>query len=109
MGTGVFTSVPAPYVDSGSALLPHARRVDPLHCGGGCIFFDWAPLPGNASASRACATEGYTPCYDHQEILLRQEHHVWDYSECECYRLPSASLHSGDDCSCVWVTCDPTD
>jgi hypothetical protein len=35
-------------VESGAALLPHARRADPLHCGGGCIFSDWAPLSGNA-------------------------------------------------------------
>jgi hypothetical protein len=49
MGSGVLTTVPTPDVESRAALLPCARRADPLHCGGGCIFFDYAPLPGNAS------------------------------------------------------------
>jgi hypothetical protein len=45
-GTGVLTPVPAPDVEPRSALLPRARRADPLHCGGGYLFLDWAPLPG---------------------------------------------------------------
>jgi hypothetical protein len=60
MGTGVLAIVPAPDVESGAALLPPARRADSLHYGGGCLFFDWTPLPGNAAAGRACAAEGYT-------------------------------------------------
>jgi hypothetical protein len=53
MGTEVSVIVPDPDVESGAALLPRARRVDPLHCGGGCIFLDWAPLSGNAPTGRA--------------------------------------------------------
>jgi hypothetical protein len=45
-GTRVFTTVPALDVESGAALLPRARREDPLHCGGGCIFSDWLPFRG---------------------------------------------------------------
>jgi hypothetical protein len=85
MGTGVFTSVPAPDVESGAAMLPHARRADPLHCGGGCIFFDWAPLPGNASTGRAYASEGYAPCHDWHMILLRPGLYVEDGGENHCY------------------------
>jgi hypothetical protein len=55
MGTGVSSIVPDPNVESGAALLPRARREDPLHCGGGCIFLDGAPIPGNAPTSRAGA------------------------------------------------------
>jgi hypothetical protein len=44
-GIGVSIAVPDPDVESGAALLPRARRTDPLHCGGGCIFSYWAPLP----------------------------------------------------------------
>jgi hypothetical protein len=80
-GTGVLTPVPAPDVEPRSALLPRARRADPLHCGGGYIFLDWAPLPGNTAAGRACAAEGYTPVRYHRAILLRRELHVWDCSE----------------------------
>jgi hypothetical protein len=47
-GTGVSLTVPDPDVESGAALLPRVRRVDPLHCSGGCIFLDWASLSGNA-------------------------------------------------------------
>jgi hypothetical protein len=78
---GVLATVPAPDVESRSALLPRARREDPLHCGGGCIFFDWAPLPGNAAVDRACAAEGYSSSDDRQEILFRRELHVRDCSE----------------------------
>jgi hypothetical protein len=53
MGTGVSTTVPAPDVESGAALLPRARRADPLHCGGGCIFPEWDPLSGNAPTDGA--------------------------------------------------------
>jgi hypothetical protein len=71
MGTGVSVAVPDPDVESGAALLPRARRVDPLHCGGGYLFLDWAPLLGNAS------TDGVGAAHDHStgrywpEILLR--------------------------------------
>jgi hypothetical protein len=71
MGTEVLITVPTPHVEFGAALLPRARRVDSLHCGGGYIFFDWAPLSGNATASRAYAAEGYTPIGDRRAILLR--------------------------------------
>jgi hypothetical protein len=70
-GIGVLTTVPAPDVESGAALLPRVRREDRLHCGGGCIFFDWAPLPRNAATGRACAAEGYSPSDDHRAIFLR--------------------------------------
>jgi hypothetical protein len=72
MGTGVITTVPGPDVESKAALLPHARRADPLHCSGGCIFFDWAPLSGYAPTNRACVVEGYNPGDDHRVILLRR-------------------------------------
>jgi hypothetical protein len=55
MGTRVSSIVPDPDVESGAALLPHVRRADPLHCGGGCIFLDWAPILGNAPTSRVGA------------------------------------------------------
>jgi hypothetical protein len=55
MGTRVSIIVPDPNVESRAALLPHARRADPLHCGGGCIFFDSAPLSGSAPTGRASA------------------------------------------------------
>jgi hypothetical protein len=82
MGTGVLTTVPAPYVESGTALLPRVRRAYPLHRGGGCIFFDWAPLSGNAPPSRACAAVGDGFGYHWSALLLRREHHVWDSGEC---------------------------
>ena len=55
MGTRVSVAVPDPDVESGAALLPRTRRVDPLHCGGGYIFLDWAPLSGNAPTGGAGA------------------------------------------------------
>jgi hypothetical protein len=53
MGPGVSPTVPDLEVESGAALLPRVRRVDPLHCGGGCIFLDWAALSRNAPTDRA--------------------------------------------------------
>jgi hypothetical protein len=53
MGTGVFIAVPDPDVESRAALLPRARRADPLHCSGGYLFSDWAPLSRNAPTGRA--------------------------------------------------------
>jgi hypothetical protein len=47
-GTGVSPAVPYPDVESGPALFHSAGREDCLHCGGGHIFFDWAPVSGNA-------------------------------------------------------------
>jgi hypothetical protein len=61
MAIGVLATVLAPDVESRPALLPRVRRADPLQCGGGYLFFDGAPLPGNTSAGRACASKGYTP------------------------------------------------
>jgi hypothetical protein len=55
MITGVPTTVPDPDVEYGAALLPRARREDPLHCGGGYIFLDGAPILGNAPTGRASA------------------------------------------------------
>jgi hypothetical protein len=54
-GTGVFIAVPDPDVEFRAALLPRARRVDPLHYGGGYLFSDWDPLSGNAPTGRAGA------------------------------------------------------
>jgi hypothetical protein len=51
-------------VESGPALLHSAGREDYLHCGGGRLFSDWAPLLGNTIADGAGATEGYTAQYD---------------------------------------------
>jgi hypothetical protein len=70
-GIGVFTPVPAPDVDPRSALLPRARRVDPLHCGGGYILLDWAPLPGNTVAGRSCAAKRYASADHRRAILIR--------------------------------------
>ena len=84
-GTGVLTTVPSPDVEPGAALLPRVRREDPLHCGGGCVFFDGAPLPGNASADIACVVKGYTPSYDWCAILLRPGVYVRDGGEHQCY------------------------
>ena len=53
MGTGVFVAVPNLDVESITELLPHTRRADPLHYSGGYIFFDWAPLSGNAPTDGA--------------------------------------------------------
>ena len=80
-GTGVLAAVLAPDVESRPALITHVRRADPLHCGGGYLFFDWAPLPGDTTADRACAVEGYTAVRGHRAILLRRALHVWDCSE----------------------------
>jgi hypothetical protein len=55
MGIGVSPTIPDPDVESGAALLPRERRVDPLHCGGGHIFLDWASLSGNAPTGGAGA------------------------------------------------------
>ena len=109
MGIGVLAAVLAPDVESRPALLPHARRADPLHCGGGYLFFDWAPLSGNTAAGRACAAEGHSSAGCRRAVLLRRELHVGDCGEYEWYRCPVASLRSGDDCSGVWVTGDPPD
>jgi hypothetical protein len=81
MGTGVLTPVPALDVDPRYTLLPHARRVDPLHCGGGYIFLDWAPLPGNTAVGKVGVVEGNTSVGGCRAILLRRALHVWDYSE----------------------------
>jgi hypothetical protein len=54
-GTRVSPIVPDPDVESGAALLPRARRANPLHYGGGCIFLDWASLSGNSPTDRAGA------------------------------------------------------
>jgi hypothetical protein len=55
MGTGVFIVVLDPDVESRAALLPRTRRADPLHCSGGYLFSDWAPLSGKAPTGRAGA------------------------------------------------------
>jgi hypothetical protein len=51
--TGVFVAVPDTDVESGAALLPRTRREDPLHCSGGYLFYEWAPLSGNATTGGA--------------------------------------------------------
>jgi hypothetical protein len=55
MGTGVFIAVPDLDVESEASLLPRTRRADPLHCGGGYLLLDWAPLSGNAPTGRVDA------------------------------------------------------
>jgi hypothetical protein len=56
MGIGVSPVVSYPDVESGPTLLHSAGRADSLHCGGGCVFFDWAPISGNAPTGGAGAT-----------------------------------------------------
>jgi hypothetical protein len=81
MGTGVSITVPNPDVEFGAALLPRARREDPLHCGGGCIFLEWASLSGNAPTDGAGSAEGYVARDYWPEILFRSELYVWDGCE----------------------------
>jgi hypothetical protein len=56
MGLGVSLAVSYPDVDSRPTLLHSVGRVDSLHCGGGCVFFDWAPILGNVPTNRVGAT-----------------------------------------------------
>ena len=109
MGTGVSLTVPDPDVESGVALLPRARRADPLHCGGGYLFLDWAPFSGNAPTDGAGVSQDHSAGQYWPEILLRSGLYVWDCGEHQCDRIPGSSLYSGDDCSYLWVTCDPAD
>jgi hypothetical protein len=71
MGTGVFFAVLDPDVESGATLLPRTRRVDPLHCGGGYLFSDWAPLSGNAPTGGAGAAQDHFAGRYWPETLLR--------------------------------------
>jgi hypothetical protein len=107
IGAGVSPTVLDPDVESGAALLPCTRRADPLHCGGGCVFLDWAPILGCSPTSGAGATEGSIPSNHWSEILFRSELYVRDSCEHWVDRCPSASLYSSDDCESIWVTSDP--
>jgi hypothetical protein len=109
MGAGVSPAVPNPDVESGAALLPCARRADPLHCGGGCVLLDWAPVSGCAPTGGAGATKGPDPRDCWLEILFRSELYVRDGCEHWVDRFPGTSLYSSADCESIWVTGDPTD
>jgi hypothetical protein len=63
-------------VESGPALLHSAGRADCLHCGGGCVLFDWAPISGNAPTGRASVTEGASTSDNWLEILFGAELYV---------------------------------
>jgi hypothetical protein len=108
-GAGVSPVVPDPDVESGATLLPCARRADPLHCSGGCVLLDWAPVSGCAPTGEASATEGSNPSNHWPEILFRSELYVRDGCEHWVDRCPGASLYSSDDCESIWVPGDPTD
>ena len=109
MGTRVSPIVPDPDVESGAVLLPRARRANPLHCGGGCIFLDWAPLSRNAPTDGAGSEEDYFSCRHRPEILFRSGLYVWDGGEYSDDRFPGASLYSSDDCAGIWVIGDLAD
>jgi hypothetical protein len=109
MGTGVSVVVPNPDVESEVALLPCMRRADPLHCGGGYLFLDWAPLSGNAPTGGAGVAHDYFTCRYWPEILLKLGLYVWDCGQYRGDRFPSASLYSNDDCADIWVVGDPVD
>jgi hypothetical protein len=59
MGVGVSPTVSYLDVKSGPALLHSAGRAYSLHCGGGCVFFDWAPISGKYPTDGASSNEGY--------------------------------------------------
>jgi hypothetical protein len=106
---GVSLAIPDPDVESGAALLPYARRADPLHYGGGRVLLDWAPVSGCAPTGGAGVTKGPDPDNRWAEILFRSELHVRDGCEYWVDRCPGASLYSSDDCESIWVTSDPAD
>jgi hypothetical protein len=108
-GIGVFVAVPDPDVESGAALLPRTRREDPLHCGGGYLFFDWAPLSGNASTGGAGVAHDHFDGRYWPKILRRSGLYVWDCGEHRCDRFPGTSLYRGNYCSDIWVTGNPAD
>jgi hypothetical protein len=58
MGIGVSPAVPYPDVESEPALFHSTRREDCLHCSGGCVIFDWAPVSGNTPTGGASVTKG---------------------------------------------------
>jgi hypothetical protein len=96
-------------VESGPALLYGARRADCLHCGGGYIFFDWAPFSGNAPTSRAGVTCERVVSDIGSEVLLEGELHVGLRCEHQGDGCSSALLYSNDDCEGVWVPHDLAD
>jgi hypothetical protein len=108
-GAGVSPAVFDSDVESETPLLPRARRADLLHCGGGYIFLDWAPISGNAPTGGADVVEGYFACRYWPEILFKAELHVRDGGEYIDDRFPGTSMYSNDDCTSIWVTGDPAD
>jgi hypothetical protein len=109
IGVGVSPAVPDLDVESGATFLPCARRADPLHCGGGCVLLDSAPISGCSPTGGASATEGSRPSDHWLEILFKSKLYVWDGCEHWVDRFPGASLYSSNDCESIWVTDDPTD
>jgi hypothetical protein len=73
MGTGVSPSVFDPDVEFGATLLPCARRENLLHCGGGCVLLDWAPVSGSAPTGGAGATGGPDPTDRWRERRRRED------------------------------------
>jgi hypothetical protein len=108
-GPGVFAPVSDRDVEPRVALLPRARRADYLHCSGGHLFLDWAPLPGNTIAGRSYAAERYASAGGRRAILLRRTLYDWDSSVHQWDRCPTASLRSSDDSSGVWDPSAPPD
>jgi hypothetical protein len=108
MGTGVSPAVSYLDLESGPTLLHSAGKADCLHCGGGCIFFDWAPVLGNAPTGGAGATEGYDASDGWPKILFGAKLYVWHYREHWGDGYPSTSLYSSDDCEILWFTSNAT-
>jgi hypothetical protein len=96
-------------VESRSALLYGAGRVDCLHCGGGYILSDWAPFSGNAPTDKSCVTCGCAVSYLGPEVLLEGELHVRLHSEYRGDGCFSSSLCSSDDYEGLRVPHDSAD
>jgi hypothetical protein len=109
MVAGVSPAVSYLDVESRPALLHSVGRVDSLHCGGGCIFFDWAPISGNGPTSEAGATKGYATSNGWPEILFGAKLYVWHSREHWGDGCPSALLYSNDDYEGLWFTGNAAD
>jgi hypothetical protein len=106
---GVSPPVPYPDVEFEHALFHGAGRVDFLHCGGGHIFFDWAPVSGNTPTNGAGVTWGCGASDSGLEVLFQGERHVRLHHEHQGNGFSSASLYRSDDCEGVRVPCDLAD
>jgi hypothetical protein len=108
-GTGVYPAVSYLDVESGPVLFYGAGREDCLHYGGGYIFFDWAPILGNAPTSGASVTCGHGLSDNGPKVLFQGELYVGLRREHRGDGCSSASLYSSDDCEGVWVPHDSVD